>query len=63
MAGTKSDHDEVGRPRESITEATCSCDVDQWLAISSEGPRDDLHAAMSPLEAKKALLAYVAGIR
>ena len=28
-----------------------------------EGPRDDLFAAMPPLEAKKALFAYVAGVR
>ena len=28
-----------------------------------EGPRDDLFAAMPPLEAKKALFAYVPGVR
>ena len=28
-----------------------------------EGPRDDLFAAMPPLEAKKALFAFVAGVR
>ena len=28
-----------------------------------EGPRDDVFAAMSPLEAKKALCAYVAEVR
>ena len=28
-----------------------------------EGPRDDLFAAVPPLEAKKALCAYVAGVR
>ena len=28
-----------------------------------EGPRDDLFAAMPPLEAKKALSAFVAGVR
>ena len=27
------------------------------------GPRDDLFAVMPPLEAKKALFAYVAGVR
>ena len=40
--------------------------VDSWLATSSvchEGPRDDLCAAMLPLEAKTALFAYVAGTR
>ena len=28
-----------------------------------EGPRDDLFAAMPPLEAKKAVFAFVAGVR
>ena len=28
-----------------------------------EGPRDDLFAAMPPLEAKKALFAFVSGVR
>ena len=36
-----------------------------WRAISNqdEGPRDGLFAAMPSLEAKKALFAFVAGVR
>ena len=39
--------------------------MDLLHAVSNhdEGPRDDLNAAMPPLEAKKALFAYVPGAR
>ena len=44
----------------------CSSDADWWardFKPKHEGPRDDLFAAMPPLEAKKALFAFVAGMR
>ena len=44
----------------------CSSDADlvaRDFKPKHEGPRDDLFAAMPPLEAKKALFAFVAGMR